>query len=464
MNAALSAQSRQPPSLRRARRLLRSPKGYLLVALLALALFGAPSTGAAAASDTIAAAVLAAVAMESLLVRLHSGVWRLSASAVLSGLIVGMVLGAQTPWYVAAGAGALAADGKRLLRLGRGHVFNPAALGLLLVYLLFGSGQSWWGALAELPLPAIVVLIAAGAGVAQRANKLPAALAFLGSYLLLFTAAAYFGRAGEVADIFRPPFINMAVFFGCFMVTDPPTSPVAFPGQIWFGAGAALVSFFAYLATHGLYYLLIGVLFANAGYALARLAGGAGREAAERPSLPWLPAGREARALVLTCAAAGLALVVLVAAGLAAFHHSAHAGNDNGSRAGVGAAAAPAAAPAFDDTFSGTVAQHDDQNGVTIDLQLTGSGERPVQLAIHLTGASVGRGQVQVLGNQAVLSDGSGARLCQGQVTELSASRFAVACQGVGAYAGKALQVLGTITDATASRLEGDLQVAPAGD
>jgi Na+-translocating ferredoxin:NAD+ oxidoreductase RnfD subunit len=259
--------------VKRLRRFGRSPKGYLLVALGALAAVAAPSVGVHAALATLAWSVLGAAGMELLLNRLGEGGWRLPSSALLTGLIVGMVLGTTEPWYAALIAGVLAIDAKHLLRLGRSHVFNPAALGLVAVSFLFGSGQSWWGALPGLPSVALVLLLVAGYLVADRANKLPAALGFLGVFVTLCTGGTLLAGAGAVAslgELFRAPLLNAALFFAAFMVTDPPTSPVAFEEQAVFGGLVAAASFVIYLATRGIYYLPLGLLAGNAGWACYR--------------------------------------------------------------------------------------------------------------------------------------------------------------------------------------------------
>ncbi|HTE84781.1 MAG TPA: RnfABCDGE type electron transport complex subunit D [Dehalococcoidia bacterium] len=256
--------------LRRLRRFLRSPKGYLILVLIGLAVLAAPSTVMASAATCLAAAILGAGAVELACVRLEERLWRIPSSALLSGLIVGLVLSAQEPWYVAASAGVFAIASKHLLRRHRSHIFNPAAVGLLAVFFLFSNGQSWWGAFANLPLASVIVVLAGGMLVSNRANKLPASLAFLGTYVSLFTLVAILGHGADVADVFRAPFVNMAVFFGFMMLTDPPTSPLRFPAQVWFGVSVAVVCFGAFVATHGLYYLLAGGLVGNLGYAVSK--------------------------------------------------------------------------------------------------------------------------------------------------------------------------------------------------
>src|ERR687885_700604 len=84
-------------------------------------------------------------------------------SAILSGMIVGFVLGPATPWAVTAAVGVLATLGKHLIATDRWHVFNPAALALLISVPLFGTGQSWWGALPDLRWPFALVLLVSGA-------------------------------------------------------------------------------------------------------------------------------------------------------------------------------------------------------------------------------------------------------------------------------------------------------------
>lgn len=260
------------PVLRRARRYLRSPKGYATVAFVVLALVAAPGAGFGAATATILAAVAGAAIPEAIAVRLRLRQWRVPSSAMLTGLIVGLVLSPDVAWPVSLATGAIATASKQSLRAGRSHIVNPAALGLLVAYKLFATGQSWWGAWAGLPEPFVILVVAAGFVVADRANKLPAALSFAGVYAALFAAASFVGTPGAVQEIFRPPFLNVAVFFAFFMVTDPPTSPVVFPDQIWFGALVAVASYLIYMATHGLYFVLAGVLAGNAVYALRRQA------------------------------------------------------------------------------------------------------------------------------------------------------------------------------------------------
>ena len=80
---------------------------------------------------------------------------------------------------------------KRIFRTRTANVFNPAALAVVASYYVFHTGQSWWVALVDVFPLAKLLLIAGGIYIADRVNKMPLVLAFLGSYFALFTIAAF---------------------------------------------------------------------------------------------------------------------------------------------------------------------------------------------------------------------------------------------------------------------------------
>jgi Na+-translocating ferredoxin:NAD+ oxidoreductase RnfD subunit len=98
--------------------------------------------------------------------------------------------------------------------------------------------------------------------VTNRVNKYPQVFAFLGTFVVLLFAMGWF-HFGDAADALRPPFINAALLFAFFMLTDPPTSPAKVNGQIVFGILAAVVSAAVYGCFGGLMYLFIGLFVGN---------------------------------------------------------------------------------------------------------------------------------------------------------------------------------------------------------
>jgi enediyne biosynthesis protein E5 len=246
---------------------LRTPKAQLFVIfglLLAILLpAGLPATN-------LVLALLTAGLLDLLAMRFDTGAWRLPTSALLTALIVVFVLSPSEPPLVVVWTCAFAIAAKRLVRTRREHVFNPAALALLWAPIAFGSGESWWGALGDVAWPWALVLVASGMFLVGKLNKFPLVLMFLAAYFGLFTAVSIVQPA-LVAEMFRAPFVQAALFLAFFMLTDPPTSPNQYGDQIWYGLLAAVSACLAQLLGGGQVYLLVGVLVANIGLAGVRI-------------------------------------------------------------------------------------------------------------------------------------------------------------------------------------------------
>lgn len=241
---------------------VRTPKAQVLLILTGLLSTAGVLLGWQTVLPALLAGVLGACASDLLIARGMTGRWRVPTSALISGLIVASVLGTETPWPVTTFGGFLASLSKWALRTRRGHIFNPAALALLVAIPLFAAGESWWGALADLPAPWILALLLPGAFLTYRLNKFPLALAFLGTLFSLFTGIGLVHPVW-VADVFRPPLVETTLYLALFMLTDPPTSPGRVRDQIWVGALAGLVSSVAFRVGAGQSYLLIGLLCGN---------------------------------------------------------------------------------------------------------------------------------------------------------------------------------------------------------
>jgi len=241
----------------------KSPKGLLTLLLAALVGVAAPWEGLWRIAPGLMAAALTGMAVDAPILRWRTGNWQFPSGALLTGAIVAMLLSPFEAWYVAAITTAVGILSKYAIRTRSANVFNPAALGIVATFYVFHTGQNWWGALGDLPLWAVAVLIATGAFITDRVNKVPLVLVFLGTYWLLFGLTGFVGDAGHVAEIFRAPDLQMALFFAFFILTDPPTSPVKYRDQVIVGALVAVVSFAAFEWIGAAYYLLAGVLVGN---------------------------------------------------------------------------------------------------------------------------------------------------------------------------------------------------------
>ena len=244
-------------------RFLQTPKGLLTIVLVILIAMAAPHEGIARVATGLMGAVLIASAMDVVMLRRIHGEWEYPSGAVLTGLIVAMILTPHERWYVAACTSAVAIASKYIARNRSANIFNPAALGLIATFYVFNTGQSWWGALPEITPLALVVLVAAGAFITDRVNKVPLVLVFMGAYFGLFTLDTFLSDPAKVAEIFRAPDLHAALFFVFFILTDPPTSPVRYPDQIVCGVLVALASYATFQWVGAAYYLLAGVLIGN---------------------------------------------------------------------------------------------------------------------------------------------------------------------------------------------------------
>lgn len=248
------------------RRAVRSPKGNLLILLTALTVLAALATGPSQVVPPIMNAVGAAALADIIIQRLERRVWIFPTAGILTGLIVALVLSPYESLVIAPATAILAITSKHLFRARLANIFNPAAFALVIAALLFDAGHSWWGALPDWNWAGAAVLLAGGWYTANRINKLPLVLVFLGTFYGLFTAASFIGGP-DVASVFRSPDLQAALFFAFFMLDDPPTCPVKYRDQVVFGTLVAAVSFGAYEYFGWLYYLLAGLLVGNTWWA-----------------------------------------------------------------------------------------------------------------------------------------------------------------------------------------------------
>ena len=241
----------------------KTPKGLLTIVLAILLALVIPSGRAAARRAGPGRRQPAGAVIDVVILRIRNGRWEFPSGAVLTGLLVAMVLSPHEPWYVAAITSAVAVVSKYIFRTRSANVFNPAAFALVATFYVFDSGQSWWGALPEISPYALAALFATGLFIADRVNKMPMVLAFLGVYYLLFTATAFAADPGRVAEIFRAPDLHAVLYFAFFILTDPPTSPTKYRDQIICAAIVAVVSYGIFEWVGAAYYLLAGVLAGN---------------------------------------------------------------------------------------------------------------------------------------------------------------------------------------------------------
>lgn len=247
----------------RLRRWARSPKGLFTGVLALLTLIAAPQAGWQRIGPLLLVAMGSAALLDAPLVRRRDGRWSVPDGGLLTGWLIGLILSPHESLAAAAAASLLGIGAKHLLRVGRANVLNPAAAGLVASALLFQTGQSWWGALPDQGLPGLAVLLTTAAFMAWRLGKLPLVLIFLLTHFTLATGSAWLGEPRSMAELFRSPDLQMALFFAGFMATDPPTSPPRHRDQLWYALLAGVGGWLVFRWNGSVVFLLAGLLAAN---------------------------------------------------------------------------------------------------------------------------------------------------------------------------------------------------------
>lgn len=167
----------------------------------------------------------------------------------------------------------------------------------------------------------------------------------------------------------------------------------------------------------------------------------------------------ETRTLAFSFGAVGVAALLVLAAGIGPFRWG-QSGPTSAAGSAAGATTGQSqAAAGFQDAYSGTI----QQSRSSLEMVLSGSGQRPINLDIQLQLARGATGGTDVVGNSVTMTDANGAALCSGQVTAMDNSSFQIDCQGAGPYAGQSLSVNGSIDNGTGAQIQGTLQVSISG-
>ena len=262
------------------KRFFSTPKGIMIIILVILAVLSAPHEGVARVAPGLIGGIVAAGLVDMFIMKWKYKTWEIPDGAMLTAMFIAMVLSPIVPWHQVAITSVVGVLSKYVFRSRWANIFNPAAFAIVATFYVFGTGQSWWGALPELPTTALIILFATGWFMADRVNKIPMVLSFLGVYYLLFTVTSLVGSAEHVAEIYRSPDLHAALFFAFFILTDPPTSPAKYPHQVLYGVIVALTSYAIFEMVGAVYYLLAGVLIGNIYEAARRWLAASRREAA----------------------------------------------------------------------------------------------------------------------------------------------------------------------------------------
>ncbi|MFW6134852.1 MAG: RnfABCDGE type electron transport complex subunit D [Elusimicrobiota bacterium] len=154
-----------------------------------------------------------------------------STSAVISGLIIGLVLEPEIEWYIPIAAAAFAMGTKHLIRLKQGHIFNPANIGLLFSVIAFGSNLLWWGSVNTW----LVIIL--GLFIAYKFKRIHLILSFFITQFLILVIY-YYSKGLPIKTA-----LTISNFFFVFvMVVEPKTSPIRKKGRIIYGILTSVIA------------------------------------------------------------------------------------------------------------------------------------------------------------------------------------------------------------------------------
>jgi Na+-translocating ferredoxin:NAD+ oxidoreductase RnfD subunit len=207
----------------------------------------------------ILASILTCALMEVAITfrRQRAFVW--PASAMLTGSGVALILRVpSTPvgdhwsfhaWWVFAAVGAFSLSTKYLVRYKGSHVFNPSNVGLVVVFIVFGSTRLepldfWWAPLGTGMIVAYAVILIGGLLITARLGLLAAAVTFWLTLAAGLGILAASGHSMVARWAFAPVsgfdywrvimFSPEVLIFLFFMITDPKTVPSSRGGRVAF--------------------------------------------------------------------------------------------------------------------------------------------------------------------------------------------------------------------------------------
>ena len=246
---------------------VRDPRLHLAATITSIQVMGQAFLGWELSIAQILVCLLtcAVIEMSLLLHERREIVW--PASALLTGNGVALVLRyngtehgdwwSMQGWYVFAATAGLALLSKHLVRFRGKPVVNPSNLGLVICFLLLGTGivnplDFWWGPLSVELVAVYAILLVGALVVTRRLRLLPMSLAFWGAFAVSLGVVSASGHCisarWSVDPVCGADFWWIVVtspevlIFMLFMITDPMTSPSSPRPRLVFGASVGVTS------------------------------------------------------------------------------------------------------------------------------------------------------------------------------------------------------------------------------
>lgn len=246
---------------------IRDPRLHVAAVIITIHVLGQLGLNFHVSVPQILAAIVTCAVMEVALTFRSRRAFVWPASAMLTGSGVALILRipgmpADEPWsfdkwYVFAGVGAFSLLTKYVLRYRGNHLFNPSNIGLVVAFVVLGSGRVepldfWWAPLNTWMIAAYAVILTGGLLITARLRLLTMAASFWVSLAVGVGILAASGHCMTARWAFAPvcglDFWRVIVtspevlIFLFFMITDPKTTPTGRVGRVAFGVLVAIAS------------------------------------------------------------------------------------------------------------------------------------------------------------------------------------------------------------------------------
>ena len=228
-------------------RFLKVQKNQLIIALILLLIAATPKLGIAPTALLTIICLGSAIIADLLFTYLRRRVFFFPRSGIITGFILTLIIDTSAIWYQAVLISFAAMAIKNFIRPGGKHIFNPAASGLAVGWLLFGLQPSWWApspynptTLFSIPnIPLLIPLALIGYVSLYRYRRYFSVASYgIVYFVLLFTTQIATSIATAASSM-----INIGTLFYAFlMLVEPMTSPVKKNRQLLFGASVAVLT------------------------------------------------------------------------------------------------------------------------------------------------------------------------------------------------------------------------------
>lgn len=245
----------------------RDPRLHTAAVIISIHVIGITALGFRVSVPQIVVAIVTAAGVDVALTFRRTGQLVWPASGMLTGSGIGLILRltgmeagdywSWTGWQYFAGIASVSVLTKYLIRFRGEHLFNPSNIGLVVAFLVLGSGvieplDFWWAPFGLWMALAYAVIVGGGIVITRRLNLLEMAVTFwvvLAAGLGVLAASGHcMTAAWSVDPVCGARFWTILVtspeilIFLLFMITDPKTVPTGRMARSVFAATLGLLA------------------------------------------------------------------------------------------------------------------------------------------------------------------------------------------------------------------------------